>query len=220
MHTGVGPDGLPRLKLGKPWGKAVRPSGLSAALRKVFSNEGKLCKRAVRHFVSSSATPPAGPSLRLRPVRPPRRCPLGTPRPRLPLQPARWTHNVSRLDNLQEVLTAEPRWQLVSSSLLFVFEPEAEPAPPCRRASSAGSLSTGLAEPPAAAPAPTSDGAGARAEARTTANIAANVTVGAPRQPRPPQVRECSCAEPSRTARRCACGGEPPSVPSASPRRS
>jgi len=42
----------PRLKLGKPWGKAVRPNGLGAALRRVFSNEGRLCKKALRHYVS------------------------------------------------------------------------------------------------------------------------------------------------------------------------
>jgi len=51
MHTGAGADGGPRLKLGKPWGKAIRPGGLTAALRSVFSNEGRLCRRALRHYV-------------------------------------------------------------------------------------------------------------------------------------------------------------------------
>ena len=75
----------PTLRLNKVWGRAVRPTQMRAALRRVFSVEGQLCTTALRHYVSM-------------------------------------------LERLMSVLETQPCWQLVSSSLLFVFEKEAASA--------------------------------------------------------------------------------------------
>lgn len=82
MHSGVERGAPPTLRLNKVWGRAVRPTQMRAALRRVFSVEGQLCTTALRHYVSM-------------------------------------------LERLMSVLETQPYWQLVSSSLLFVFEKEA-----------------------------------------------------------------------------------------------
>ena len=87
-------DGAP-VRLGKSWGKALRPEDMSAALRTCFSANGQLCTAAIAEFIP-------------------------------------------RLRQLALVLEGEPRWQLVSSSLLFVFQADAKSATEGTEAVSAG----------------------------------------------------------------------------------
>lgn len=56
LHAAETREGAPRLRLGKAWGKAVRPHQMMEALRVVFSVEGKLCGGALRHFVRELQT--------------------------------------------------------------------------------------------------------------------------------------------------------------------
>ena len=86
-------DGAP-VRLGKPWGKALRQQDMPDALRTCFSADGALCRAALLEFVP-------------------------------------------RLQQLARVLEDSPRWQLVSSSLLFAFEPPPPSAAPATPAAPA-----------------------------------------------------------------------------------
>ena len=147
---GRGTDWAP-VRLGKTWGKALRAEDMSAALRTVFSADGRLCTAALTaflprlHQLARVRTPAHHQPLMshahaqhsARSVRAPWRPGAHTtralhrrppPRPRLPsLNPH--TRPLTRRV-CPQVLEMEPRWHLVSSSLLFVFQADGEPASP------------------------------------------------------------------------------------------
>ena len=76
-HDRMGSGGT--VRLGKSWGKSIKPGEMSEALRTCFSADGRLCTAALSAFIP-------------------------------------------RLQELVRVLTDRPRWHLVSSSILFVFQ--------------------------------------------------------------------------------------------------
>ena len=160
---GQGTDWQP-VRLGKKWGKALRAEDMSAALRTVFSADGRLCTAALHSFLP-------------------------------------------RLHQLARVLEIEPKWHLVSSSLLFVFQADSQPE---FQADGQPAGADAAATPPADAPPPPEAGPSpamrmidfAHAyplQCATTHTDPATVPRVLRRTPTQRPCRSCSAARPSPT---------------------